>query len=323
MSNQHKLTLSLLDLGIIAPGQDGKEVLAQTLRMAKLADQLGYERLWLAEHHEAHFSWAAPEMMLAAIVQLTQRIGLGSAAVLLPLYSPLAVAENYRGLSALSGGRVVLGVCGGVPADPLALAALTGSDDAAGMVTRQFADKLAALVKYLNGDFPAGHRFAHAATPCFAERPPLWIMGSGFGTAELAAKSAASYAYTLFHRASTQDAAITSAYRQKYAEYQAMAGEDTEAAGQASVAIALSCVCADSQEAAQAQKQQVESWIGSTMRVNICGTPSSCRDQILAIQERYDADNIIVYHMWHLEEPKRAAIVALADMFQLPAMHQD
>lgn len=304
------LSLSLLDLGIIAPGQNGVDVLAQTFRMAKLADQLGYERLWLAEHHEAHFSWAAPEMMLAALAQATTRIGLGSAAVLLPLYSPLAVAENYRGLSALSGGRVVLGVCGGVPADPVALTALTGSDEPPGIITKQFADKLAALLQYLDGDFPEGHRFAHAATPCFAERPALWIMGSGFGTAELAAKSAASYAYSLFHRASTQDAAITSAYKRQYGEYQ-------DSADKAKIAIALSCVCADTDDIAQAQKQQVENWIGATMRVNISGTPASCRDQILAIQERYDAENVIIYHMWHLEERKRAAIVALAELFQL------
>jgi luciferase family oxidoreductase group 1 len=304
-------SLSLLDLGIIAPGQNGAEVLAHTFTLAKLADELGYDRLWLAEHHEAHFCWAAPEMMLAALAQTTRRIGLGSAAVLLPLYSPLAVAENYRGLAALSGGRVVLGVCGGVPADTLALAALTGNADAAPVVTRQFADKLSALLRYLDGDFPAGHRFANAATPCFAARPPVWIMGSGFGTAELAAKSAASYAYSLFHRASTQDPAITAAYRQQYAGYQASAAD-------AGVAIALSCVCADSEAEAEAQKQQVEGWIGGTMRVNICGTPQSCRDQIVAMQDRYSADSIIIYHMWHLPERRRAAIIALAELFQLP-----
>lgn len=311
-----KLTLSLLDLGIIAPGQQGAEVLAQTFRMASLADQSGYARLWLAEHHESHFSWAAPEMMLAALAQTTQRIGLGSAAVLLPLYSPLAVAENYRSLSALSNGRVALGVCGGVPADATALAALTGTEDVPAVVTRQFADKLAALLKYLEGDFPDGHRFEHAATPCFAAPPPLWIMGSGFGTAELAARSAASYAYSLFHRGSTQDAAITIAYRRQFAEYQ-------PDARQAELAIALSCVCADTMEAAEKQKQQVESWIGNTMRVNIWGTPLSCRDQILAIHERYDADNIIIYHMWHLEERKRAALLALAELFQLSTTRQD
>lgn len=308
------LSLSLLDLGIIAPGQRGQDVLAQTFELARLADQLGYERLWLAEHHESHFCWTAPEMMLAALAKTTQRIGLGSAAVLLPLYSPLAVAENYRGLAALSGGRVALGVCGGVPADVVALAALTGNSDAAATVTKQFSTKLINLVRYLDGDFPDGHRFAQGATPCFAERPPLWVMGSGFGTAELAAKSSATYAYSLFHRASTQDAAITRAYREHYENYHS--GKN-----RSHVAVALSCVCAESAAEAQSQKQQVETWIGNTMRVNICGTPEECRDQLLAIQERYQADNLIIYHMWHLAQRKRNAMLALAEMFGLSKLN--
>ena len=174
-----RLSVSLLDLGIIAPGQNGASILEQTLRLAQLADRLGYERLWLSEHHEAHFAWTGPEVVLATLAQATRRIGLGSAAVLLPLYSPLAVAEAYRTLSALSGNRIALGVCAGVPADPVALAALMENEMDAGNASRQLADKLAALVRYLDGDFPAGHRFANGATPCFAERPALWLMGVG------------------------------------------------------------------------------------------------------------------------------------------------
>lgn len=305
------LTFSLLDLGIIAPGQQGSDILAQTLRLAQLADRLGYDRLWLAEHHEAHFCWTAPETMLATLAQTTRRIGLGSASVLLPLYSPLAVAETYRNLSALSGGRVALGVCGGVPADTVALAALTGTDQEPGIVASRFPDKLTALVTYLDGDFPDGHRFAQGATPCFAERPPLWVMGSGFGSAELAANAGASYAYSLFHRSSGQDAAIGQAYRKRYAEKE-------QSGRQSHLAVALSCVCAETPESAQAQKQQVEQWLQATMRVNIYGTPSQCYEQIMAIGEHYAADNIIVYHMWHLEQQRQTAITALAELFRLP-----
>lgn len=306
-------SISLLDLGILAPAQLGRDILAQTFRTARLADQLGYQRFWLAEHHEAHFSWAAPEIIIAALSQTTQRIGLGSAAVLLPLYSPLAVAENYRGLSALARGRIALGVCGGVPADTIALAGLSGTDLPAATITQQFANKLAELVRYLHGDFPAQHRFANCATPCDADPPALWVMGSGFGTAELAAKSAAGYAYSLFHRASTQDAAIPQAYRQHYQHYQA-------AQGNPEVAIALSCICADSIAEAEQQKQRVETWLGGSMRVNIVGTPQTCRDELLSIQEKYTANQLIIYHMWHLEQAKHAAISALAELFELTAI---
>jgi luciferase family oxidoreductase group 1 len=302
-------TMSLLDLGIIAPGQDGREILAQTLRLAALADRLGYERLWLAEHHEAHFAWAAPEVVLATLAQCTRRIGLGSAAVLLPLYSPLAVAETYRALATLTHGRIALGVCGGVPADTVALAALLGREEAPAVATRQFADKLGALLRYLDGDFPPGHRFAAGATPCHAQRPPVWVMGSGPGTAQLAAASGAGYAYSMFHRASTQDPAVCAGYRQ-----QMQAGGGTP-----QVLVALSCVCADTDAAANEQRDRVQAWIGATMQVNVAGTPRACHEQIVAACERFGAQGAIVYHMWHVEARRRDALVALAELSGLAA----
>lgn len=304
-----QVRMSLLDLGIVAPGQDGAEVLQRTLRLAQLAERLGYERLWLAEHHEAHFCWTSPEVVLAALAQTTRHIGLGSAAVLLPLYSPLNVAEIYRSLAALSGGRVELGVCGGVPADRVALEALLGRDEEPAVVTRVFADKLSALLRYLDNDFPPGHRFANGATPCFAARPGVWVMGSGFGTAELAAKTGSGYAYSMFHRASTQDPAVTARYRE-HAHVEP--GSDR-------VAIALSCVVGDTDAAAQAQRAQVEGWIGGTMRVNIAGTAESCADQIRETCAKFGTPHVIVFHMWHLEAPRVAAMQAFAELFGLEA----
>jgi luciferase family oxidoreductase group 1 len=300
-------SISVLDFGTIAPGQTGAQVLKLTQELAILADRLGYERLWLSEHHEAHFAWASPEPLLAALTQTTSRIGLGSAAVLLPLYSPLHVAETYQSLSALSSGRVALGVCASVPEDTMALAALLGREANAGDASRQFAQKLLELAQYLNNDFTPDHRFAKGATPCFAARPPLWVMGSGFGSAELAAKSGASYAYTLFHRGSTHDPAVVAAFREH-------AQERRE---KPTVSIAISCICADNDASAVAQRSQIESWIGGTMQINIVGTPQTCHEQILASCDKYGAQEVIIYNMWHLAERRRDALIALSELFQL------
>jgi alkanesulfonate monooxygenase SsuD/methylene tetrahydromethanopterin reductase-like flavin-dependent oxidoreductase (luciferase family) len=67
----------------------------------------------------------------------------------------------------------------------------------------------------------------------------------------------------------------------------------------------------------------VEGWIGGTMRVNIAGTPQACHEQILAACEKYGAQGAIVYSMWHLEERRRAALIALAELFALPAAPAD
>lgn len=114
---------SVLDFGIVAPGRAGPAVLADSLALADRLDRLGYHRLWLSEHHESHFCWAVPEMMVAALAQRTRTLRIGTAAVLLPVRNPLLLAESFRVLEALTPGRVDLGVCAAVPLDPVALSA--------------------------------------------------------------------------------------------------------------------------------------------------------------------------------------------------------
>jgi luciferase family oxidoreductase group 1 len=296
--------LSVLDFGIIAPGRSGREVLADSLELADRLDQLRYHRLWLSEHHEPHFCWTGPEVMVAALAQRTRRIRLGTAAVLLPLRNPLQLAECFRTLEALTPGRIDLGVCAGIPQDPAALTALTG---AAVAEPAGFAKGLTDLMAYLYGRFPADHRFARGATPCFVPAPPVWVMGSGFGSARLAAEQGAGYAYSLFHRGSKLEPAVTRLYR-----------DEAERSGTASrVAIAASCICAPTGAEAAAQRQLVEGWLKDDMRVVIAGTPDECHEQVVDMADEYGADEVILFHLWHQQAPRLAAVEALADLFQL------
>lgn len=302
------LLQSVLDFGIVAPGQSGPQVLADSLDLADRLDRLGYHRLWLSEHHEAHFCWTAPEVMVAALAQRTRRLRIGTAALLLPIRNPLLVAETFRTLSALTPGRIDLGVCAGVPADNMALAALAGTDgqqgegeapDIAGLMAG-FAPRLARLVDYLHGRFPAGHRFANAATPLFAAPPPVWVMGSGPGSAAAAADQGAHYAYSLFHRGSRLDPAVPAAFRAR------------QTGGR--VAIAASCICAPTEEDAAAQRRLVEGWLKEDMRVVISGTPDECRAQVLDLAARFQADEVILLHLWHDHARRIAAVEAMAPL---------
>ena len=119
--------LSLLDKSHIAPGVSGAEALAATVAAARRADELGYHRFWLAEHHgSATLASAAPEIMVAHILAQTRRIRVGSGGVLLQHYAPYKVAEAFSVLAALAPGRVDLGVGkspGGLPSATRALQA--------------------------------------------------------------------------------------------------------------------------------------------------------------------------------------------------------
>jgi luciferase family oxidoreductase group 1 len=100
-----------LDQCPIPEGSSSGEALRNTLELAKRADQLGYGRYWLAEHHGTPgLACNSPEVMIGPVAAATSRIRVGSGGVMLPHYSPLKVAENFSMLTALFPDRIDLGI---------------------------------------------------------------------------------------------------------------------------------------------------------------------------------------------------------------------
>ncbi len=117
--------LSVLDLSPVRVGETPAQAIRETVELAKAAERLGYQRFWLAEHHSSRsFASASPEILIAAISQVTSRIRLGSGGVMLVNHSPLKVAEQFMELEALAPGRIDLGVGRALGADMRTGAAL-------------------------------------------------------------------------------------------------------------------------------------------------------------------------------------------------------
>ena len=105
------MDFNILDYAMIDEGKDATQALQDTTRLAKLADDLGYKRFWLTEHHDVPaFASGSPELLMMHLLGETKRIKLGSGGVMLPHYSPFKVAENFKMLEALHPGRVDLGI---------------------------------------------------------------------------------------------------------------------------------------------------------------------------------------------------------------------
>lgn len=142
--------LSLLDKSHIATGHSGAQALAATVAVAKRADELGYHRYWLAEHHGTpSLASAAPELLIAHILAQTRHIRVGSGGVLLQHYAPYKIAEVFSVLASLAPDRVDLGVGkspGGLPHATRAIQAELAAGSAQSL-TR----KLQALEAWLNG----------------------------------------------------------------------------------------------------------------------------------------------------------------------------
>jgi luciferase family oxidoreductase group 1 len=173
------MRLSVLDQSPVAEGSTGADALRNTVDLARLADELGYHRYWLAEHHGGlSLAGPSPEVLIGPVASATSRIRVGSGGVMLPHYSPLKVAESFSVLSALFPGRIDLGIGRASGTDPLTAYALQRHRRQA--APDDFPQQLAELLALLDDTVPPDHPFARLASvlPGRPERPETWLLGS-------------------------------------------------------------------------------------------------------------------------------------------------
>jgi luciferase family oxidoreductase group 1 len=191
------MKLSVLDQSTAAEGRGQDHAIRESLALARACDALGYHRYWVSEHHNSgSIVGTAPEVLMAAIAATTTRIRVGSAGVMLPHYSALKVAEQFRVLEAIAPGRIDLGVGRAPGSDRLTAHALNPYANAADEFPQQVRD----LDAWVSGDpLPAAHPYrAIRAHPTGTTRPELWILGSSDYGAQLAAYFGLPYAFAYF-----------------------------------------------------------------------------------------------------------------------------
>lgn len=194
MSN---LRLSVLDQSPHAEGDTQDVAIRRSVALARRCDEIGYHRYWVSEHHNSRsIVGTAPEILMAAIAATTTRIRIGSAGVMLPHYSALKVAEQFRVLEALAPGRIDLGLGRAPGTDRLTALALNPHAGDADAFPRQVVE----LQHWVAGvPLPDGHPFAAiGAFPQGPTSPELWILGSSNYGAQLAAHLGLPYAYAYF-----------------------------------------------------------------------------------------------------------------------------
>jgi len=178
--------LSILDKSPLAEGETAAQALARTLELARLADEWGYHRFWVAEHHNtAQLASPSPELVIAWIVGQTRRIRVGSGGVMLQHYSPYKVAENFNLLASLAPGRIDLGVGkapGGLPLSTRALQQGVNAQEKG-----SFADQLAQLDNWLSLSGHEQEAETVLATPLPPQRVDGFLLGASLESAQLAA----------------------------------------------------------------------------------------------------------------------------------------
>ncbi|WP_326686054.1 LLM class flavin-dependent oxidoreductase [Streptomyces sp. NBC_01795] len=254
--------LSVLDRSLTREGEHPAQALRETVRFAQQAEELGFLRFWVSEHHAVPgIAGSAPTVLASAVASATSRIRVGTGGVMLPNHQPLVVAEQFGVLESLFPGRIDMGLGRSVGfTDGIRKALRVGKDAAEG-----FGEQISELLGYFEGTGPV------RARPAEGLRVPPFVLAVGSGAA-----IAAEHGLPLVIGASrdeqrTREAART--YREAF--------RPREDGGSPYVVVAVNAAVADTREQA-ARLQIPEAWSTAVSRTRGSFTPLIPADEVLA-----------------------------------------
>jgi luciferase family oxidoreductase group 1 len=328
------LRLSVLDQSPVSEGSTGAQALRNTLDLARLADELGYTRYWVAEHHGAGMlAGPSPEVLIGPLASATTRMRIGSGGVMLPHYSPLKVAESFSVLSGLYPGRIDLGIGRASGTDPVTTLAL--QRDRRTPAPDDFPSQLAELLAYLEDDMPPDHPFARlSALPGLPEAPEPWLLGSSAQSAIWAAQLGIPYAFADFinpegpelakiYRDRFDDAPRLDAPRQMVAVWALAAGDRDEAERLASSSRMAMALLRRGQPGPIPPVDKALRYLAEygapPGRRAILGSPDEVREGIERVAADYHAEEVMVVTITHDHDARRRSYELIADAFGLDA----
>ena len=332
------MRVSVLDQSPISEGSTGVDALRHTLDLARLADELGYHRYWVAEHHGGPMlAGPSPEVLIGPIAAATEEIRVGSGGVMLPHYSPLKVAESVTILAALFPGRIDLGIGRAAGTDPLTTYAL--QRDRRQVAPDDFPQQLGELLAYFGDSLPDDHPFhgLAATLPGRPELPVPWLLGSSPQSAIWAGELGLRYAFADFINPAGSE--IAKLYRQRFQPERDLAAP--------SIAVAASVICAPTDEEAHYLASSIRMSFtllrrnelipipppekalafftregkppsaGVTGRRAIIGSPEKVRAEIEALASEYGADEVIVVTITYDHAARRRSYELIADAMDI------
>lgn len=332
-----KLRLSVLDQSPIRRGSNAVEALQESVKLAQLADRLGFTRYWLSEHHNTRsLAGASPEILIARLAAATKHIRLGSGGVMLPNHSTLKVAENFRLLEALYPGRIDLGIGRAPGGDRLTAHVLNPSNN---FEPREFVQQINDLEAYLTDSSEPGTVHEKVkAIPHIDTVPGLWMLTSSGESGLLAARQgwALSFAHFIYPVGGPQAVKV---YQEKF--------KPSAFLSQPEANVGIFVFCADTQDRADELQammdfrllslekgkfdvyptyEEVRDYEYTDMEWQrvlqnrarmIAGTPDYVKERLLKLAADYNVDEIVIATMADRVEDRFRSYELLAEAFDL------
>lgn len=192
MSDKKNVRLSVLDLAPVPQGATPRDAFHNSLALARQAEKLGFERYWLAEHHNmTGIASAATAVLIGYLAANTTTLRLGSGGIMLPNHSPLMIAEQFGTLASLYPDRIDLGLGRAPGSDQRTMLALRRH--LSGIHADTFPDDVAELIDWFDAE--AGAQPPVQPVPGLGMKIPVWLLGSSLYSAQLSAKMGLPFAF--------------------------------------------------------------------------------------------------------------------------------
>ncbi|QGQ99731.1 LLM class flavin-dependent oxidoreductase [Paenibacillus psychroresistens] len=306
------IPISILDLAPVIAGGTPRDSFHRSLDLAQHAEQWGYRRYWLAEHHNMPgIASSATSLVIGYIANGTKTIRVGSGGIMLPNHAPLVIAEQFGTLESMYPGRIDLGLGRAPGSDQPAMRAIRrglGSDG------QNFPEQLSELRSYLDPSLGAGMPGVRAV-PGEGLDIPIWLLGSSGFSAQLAGELGLPFAFAS-HFAPDYLLAALELYRSYFKPSQAL--------NKPHAMVGINIIAADTDEEAQrlatSQQQQFlnivrgipgmlspavdpsdilwsepeKAYVQKSLSFSIVGSRDTVRKRLSHLQEQTQADEWII-----------------------------
>ncbi|MCH2032699.1 MAG: LLM class flavin-dependent oxidoreductase [Tenacibaculum sp.] len=309
------IKIGLLDLGQ-REDATSLEIIEQMIEYAVEADQAGFSRFWLAEHHYAHVKnhpYTNPDVLLPILAGMTEQIKVGSAGVSLSLYSPYTVTSNYKLLSNLYPNRIDLGLSKGLP-DSKKIAEYV-HPDLSHKTNRAFFNKNLEIISDLLENEDDNLENNQILIPPFkGAKPDLWYLSTSFNSYKEAIKYKTNYCVSLFHN-------FGQSREFDKNQIESFKREFYEAHGyQPQIVISLAFYMADTIEEAEAYVNEITSYARSVSAEAFDIVPVTAdilEEKIRAYHRDFGFDEFVLYDLADTNKEKLKNLETIAEKFQM------
>jgi luciferase family oxidoreductase group 1 len=336
-----KLKLGILDQSVVRKGHTVREAIDETVATVKLAEQLGYSRFWISEHHNSVFiAGSTPEVLMVKLADVTNHIRIGSGGIMLPNHSALKVAENFRMLETLFPGRIDLGMDRAPGTDRITSSLLNPSNT---FSEESYLQQLEHLQHFFN-DTAGTNEGPVLAVPQSPTIPGQWILSSSGGSSKIAGKFGMGLAVAKFINGFVAPEVVDD-YRRNFKPSAQL--EEPHAV------LSIFVLCGETEEIAQQLRKNIDyvllqfergkfqvfpdydtiknyQFSDFEMERNhhnsgriISGTKKSVKAQLTKLASDFDVDEIIISTMTDNAENRKRSFELIAEALELQGIKQN